>query len=52
MSARKSPHGKQRNVVDPNQIEFGIIWQVAEYPFRLRAGMSSLSMAGCAGLSA
>jgi hypothetical protein len=29
---------KQRNVVDPNQREFGIIWQVAEYPFRLRAG--------------
>jgi hypothetical protein len=23
---------------DPNQAEFGIIWQVDKYPFRLRAG--------------
>ena len=23
---------------DPSQIEFGIIWQLPEYPFRLRAG--------------
>jgi len=23
---------------DPNQTEFGIIWQLAAYPFRLRAG--------------
>lgn len=42
MSAIKSPPGitrsKQRNLVDSNQIEFGIIWQLAEYPFRLRAG--------------
>ena len=30
--------GKKRNGHDPNQKEFGIIWQVAEYPFRLRAG--------------
>ncbi len=37
MSARKSG-GKKRNGHDPNQSEFGIIWQVAEYPFRLRAG--------------
>lgn len=29
---------KPRNVHDPNQTEFGILWQVAEYPFKLRAG--------------
>ena len=23
---------------DPNQTEFGILWQFAKYPFRLRAG--------------
>ena len=23
---------------DPNQTEFGLIWQIAEYPFKLRAG--------------
>jgi len=23
---------------DPNQTEFGILWQLAAYPFRLRAG--------------
>jgi hypothetical protein len=42
MSANKSPPGivrrKQRHLVDPNQKEFGIIWQADEYPFRLRAG--------------
>lgn len=42
MSANKSPPGmmrrKQRNFIDPNQIEFGIIWQPHEFPFRLRAG--------------
>ena len=32
MSARK------RSLVDANQKEFGIIWQVLIYPFRLRAG--------------
>ncbi len=32
MSARKP------SAVDPNQAEFGIIWQLAEYSFRLRAG--------------
>jgi hypothetical protein len=37
MSARK-PGDKKCSPVDPNQTEFGIIWQVAEYPFRLRAG--------------
>jgi len=32
MSAKKS------RKIDPNQIEFGIIWQPYEHPFRLRAG--------------
>src|SRR5580700_3438930 len=35
---RKPPPGKKRNGHDPNQAEFGIIWQLAVYPFRLRAG--------------
>ncbi len=34
----KSQNGKKRNGHDPNQIEFGIIWQLAQYPFKLRAG--------------
>ena len=34
----KPPPVKKRNGHDPNQTEFGIIWQLAEYPFRLRAG--------------
>ncbi len=34
---KKPPNGK-RNGHDPNQTEFGIIWQLQEYPFRLRAG--------------
>ena len=42
MSARKPRLGtvrrKQRNTVDPNQLEFGIIWRPHEFPFRLRAG--------------
>lgn len=39
MSARnKPPLGKKHNGHDPNQTEFGIIWQLAAYPFRLRAG--------------
>ena len=32
---RKPP---KRNGHDPNQAEFGIIWHMPEYPFRLRAG--------------
>ena len=32
---KKSP---KRNVRDPNQSEFGILWQLADYPFKLRAG--------------
>jgi hypothetical protein len=33
MSARK-----KQSLVDPNQIEFGIIWQSLNSPFRLHAG--------------
>ena len=35
---RKPPPGTKRNAVDPNQREFGIVWQLSAYPFRLRAG--------------
>lgn len=28
----------KRNYVDPNQTEFGLIWQPLAHPFRLRAG--------------
>jgi hypothetical protein len=35
---RKSSNGRKHNGQDPNQCEFGILWQVDEYPFRLRAG--------------
>lgn len=42
MSAKKPPPGtlrrKKRSFVDPNQIEFGIIWQTLKHLFRLRAG--------------
>ena len=34
----KPPAVRKRNGYDPNQTEFGIIWQLAPYPFRLRAG--------------
>ena len=34
---KKPPPGKP-NGHDPNQAEFGIIWQLGTYPFRLRAG--------------
>jgi hypothetical protein len=30
--------GKKRGLIDPNQIEFGIIWRTLNRPFRLRAG--------------
>ena len=36
MSAHRQ--AKRHNGHDPNQSEFGIIWQLVEYPFRLRAG--------------
>jgi|SRR5665213_1714949 len=35
---RKPKSKAKHNGHDPNQSEFGIIWQVNEYPFRLRAG--------------
>lgn len=35
---KKPPPGKASSDCDPNQIEFGIVWQLAAYPFRLRAG--------------
>ena len=34
----KPPNGRRHNGHDPNQTEFGIIWQIAAYPFKLRAG--------------
>ena len=39
MSTRKQPSSsRNRNQIDPNQSEFGIIWNLSSYPFRLRAG--------------
>ncbi len=38
MKVKKPPPDQKRNGHDPNQTEFGIIWQVAAYPFHLRAG--------------
>jgi hypothetical protein len=38
MRAKKPSPGKKRNSHDPNQTEFGIIWQIAKYPFQLHAG--------------
>ena len=35
---KKPPSGKKRNGHDPNQIEFGILWQPPKHPFKLRAG--------------
>jgi hypothetical protein len=35
---KKPPSGKKLDGLDPNQSEFGIIWALAAYPFRLRAG--------------
>ena len=35
---RKPPPGRKYNGHDPDQSEFGIIWQLGAYPFRLRAG--------------
>jgi hypothetical protein len=34
----KAKPSRQRNGHDPNQTEFGIIWNLTPYPFRLRAG--------------
>lgn len=36
---KKHPSANGKNGArDPSQKEFGIIWDVAEYPFKLRAG--------------
>jgi hypothetical protein len=35
---KTKPPGEKRNGRDPNQSEFGIIWQPLSHPFRLRAG--------------
>jgi hypothetical protein len=35
---RKPPPIRAANTPDPRQIEFGIIGQLPDYPFRLRAG--------------
>ena len=35
---KKPPSSRGRNGHDPNQTEFGILWRLASYPFRLRAG--------------
>jgi hypothetical protein len=35
---KTKPPGGKRNVRDPNQAEFGIIWRLPGYPFKLRAG--------------
>jgi hypothetical protein len=34
----KPPSSKKHNGHDPDQAEFGIIWQLVKYPFKLRAG--------------
>ena len=35
---KKPPPGKPGSGHDPNQTEFGVVWQLTVYPFRLRAG--------------
>jgi hypothetical protein len=37
MKKHPSPNGKN-GARDPNQEEFGIIWELSAYPFKLRAG--------------
>ena len=37
MKKHPSPNGKN-GARDPNQDEFGIIWELSAYPFKLRAG--------------
>jgi hypothetical protein len=34
----KSSAVRRRNGHDPNQTEFGIIWQIGKHPFKLQAG--------------
>jgi len=35
---KSPPAGRKNGARDPNQVEFGIIWDVSVYPFKLRAG--------------
>jgi hypothetical protein len=35
---KTKPPGGKRNGRDPDQSEFGIIWRLPVYPFKLRAG--------------
>ena len=35
---KKHPPPRNKNGHDPNQAEFGIIWEVSAYPYKLRAG--------------
>ena len=35
---KSSLAGRKNGARDPNQVEFGIIWDVSAYPFKLRAG--------------
>ena len=35
---KSPPAGRKNGACDPNQVEFGIIWDVSAYPFKLRAG--------------
>ena len=37
MKKHPPPNGKN-GMRDPNQNEFGIIWELTKYPFKLRAG--------------
>jgi len=35
---KKHPPPRNKNGHDPNQAEFGIIWELSAYPYKLRAG--------------
>ena len=35
---KKHPPPRNKNGHDPNQAEFGIIWALSAYPYKLRAG--------------
>ncbi len=35
---RHPPPGRKHGGPDPNQTDFGVIWNLTPYPFRLRAG--------------
>ena len=48
----KPPAVSKRKGHDPNQAEFGIIWQLTPYPFGCGRGMSSYLTKDFAGCSA